>query len=93
VQSRNIPTFGNHRRSVPQATVHSSLVALAWFAWHSIPVTLMDISPDIVGTIQYTPKEGRMTTTSHVHQQRRLCYTIFVTTIMDLQLQIVVSLT
>jgi hypothetical protein len=29
VQSRNIPTFGNHRRSVPQATVHSSLVALA----------------------------------------------------------------
>jgi len=22
---------------VPQATVHSSLVALAWFAWHSMP--------------------------------------------------------
>jgi hypothetical protein len=29
VQSRNVPAFGNHRRSVPQATVHSSLVALA----------------------------------------------------------------
>ena len=24
----------------PQATVHSSLVADAWFAWHSIPIKI-----------------------------------------------------
>ena len=25
--------------TVPHATVHSSLVALAWFAWHSMPAS------------------------------------------------------
>ena len=27
----------NKIKSIPQATVHSSLVALAWLAWHSMP--------------------------------------------------------
>jgi hypothetical protein len=29
--------YKTEKEGIPHATVHSSLVALAWFAWHSIP--------------------------------------------------------
>lgn len=33
--------IGTHTLQTPQATVHSSLVAEAWFAWHSIHRSIM----------------------------------------------------
>jgi hypothetical protein len=37
---------GKQMGIVPQATVHSSLVALAWFAWHSMPASHANAKSD-----------------------------------------------
>lgn len=35
---RAVGTGYGRTLQIPQATVHSSLVAEAWFAWHSMPI-------------------------------------------------------